>query len=95
MVIAMAKKSSVKNRLKTAPARACGSEGESPKCIDVDYEAIARAIEDNDLHHQDEAGNVTGLHLPQCTILVQKLAGNKYRGQDAFGWTIWVKPKHK
>jgi hypothetical protein len=95
MIFAMAKKNSVKNQVKIVPPGISGFKTDSPERIRVDYDAVARAIADNDLHHRDEAGNVTGLHLPHCTILVQKLTGNKYRGQGAFGWTIWVKPKHK
>jgi hypothetical protein len=91
----MSQKNSVKNQVTMVRAGVSACKEESSRPIQVDYDAIARAIADNDLHHQEETGNLTGLHLRHCTILVQRLAGNKYRGWDTFGWTIWIKPKHR
>jgi hypothetical protein len=93
----MAKRGSAipKDSVTIVPTGISGSKQENPERIHVDYEAVARAMENSDLNSQEETGNVTGLHLRDCTILVQKLAGSKYRGPDAFGWLVWIKPKPK
>lgn len=91
----MVKKNSaqLKNQATIVPTSVSGSRHKCTKSLDVDYNAIASAIENSDLHSREESGNVTGLHRRDCTILVQRLTGNKYRGRDTFGWLVWIKPK--
>ena len=93
----MRKKNAAKLRgaVKTAPMDVSGRKQDYAERVRVDYDAIARALADNDLNSQEHSNHVTGVHLQGYTILIQRLVGNKYRGLGTFGWTIWVKPKQR
>lgn len=91
----MTKKRKCKNRVQIVPSGVSGLKQDSSNDFQVDYTHVARAIANSDLNSLEENGKITGLHFPHYTITVEKLDGSKHRGWDTFGWTIWVKPKHR
>src|SRR5258708_12295 len=85
--------SRTQHQVTVVPMGMSGNKKESSNRTRVNYSHVAKAVENSDLNSQEETGHITGVHFRDYTIIVEKICGNKYRGRDTFGWTVWIKPK--